>query len=290
MSADILKAFERHPDLLEICGAPGRAVPQAGLTNRVYRLEAERGLFFLRLPRPENAGLIDRQAEARNLGLAAELGLALPPLYVHPGEGILVTGAVDVMDCAPEDFPSRLGDTLGRLHGSGAEFAGVLDPDDVYRAQRDFLASAAELRPEIAPLDQALRELANRPADAGAIRRVPVHGDLSPGNCLWTPDRLWLIDWEYSAMADPAWDLAYAILEHGFSEVQESAFLAAYKAKQPTSLVPAGDRLEAMKARCDAVSALWALEQVARGRDAGIFLPFARGRRDRALARVRVLI
>lgn len=290
MSADILKAFERHPDLLEICGAPGRAVPQAGLTNRVYRLETGRGVFFLRLPRPGNAGLVDRQAEALNLDLAAQLGLALPPLFVHPDDGILLTAAVETLEPVPMDFPTLLGDALGRLHGSGAAFTGVLDPDDVYRAKRNFLASAGEFQSEIGPLDQAMHDLASLSVVSGAVQPVPVHGDVTPGNCLWTPERLWLIDWEYSAMADPAWDLAYAILEHGFSEVEENAFLDACKARQGPSRFPARERIEAMKVRCDAVSALWALEQVARGRDTETFLPFARDRRDRALTRMRELV
>ncbi|MEM5585323.1 phosphotransferase [Roseibium sp. AS2] len=291
MSVDVLKAFNAHPELAAICGVLEKALPQKGLTNRVYRLEATRGVFFLRLPRPENAGLVDRQAEEQNLALAAQLGLAPPPLFVFPGAGILLTAAVDDVACAPEGVPGHLGDMLARLHGSGVAFAGVLEPEDVYRAQRGFLDPAVELASEIAPLDRAMRDLAREAGKAGTIRRVPVHGDLSPGNCLWTGDRLWLIDWEYSAMADPAWDLAYAILEHGFSEAQEGTFLDAYKDRQaPMGPVPGAGRLEAMKARCDAVSALWALEQVARGRDAGLFLPFARSRRDRALARVRGLI
>ncbi|KZM47604.1 hypothetical protein OA90_24925 [Labrenzia sp. OB1] len=290
MSADVLKVFERHPDLLEICGAPGRAVPQAGLTNQVYRLEAGRGVFFLRLPRPGNAGLVDRQAEAVNLDLAATTGLALPPLFVHPDDGILLTAAVDTLEPAPLDLSARLGDALGRLHGSGAAFAGLLDPDDVYRAQREFLASVGEFQSEIAPLDQAMQDLADLSLNSGTVQPVPVHGDVTPGNCLWTPERLWLIDWEYSAMADPAWDLAYAILEHRFSSAEEEAFLEACKGRHRSSGFPVRERIEAMKVRCDAVSALWALEQVARGRDTETFLPYARGRRDRALSRMRKLV
>lgn len=284
MSPEIVKAFREHPDLSAICGMPHDAVPQAGLTNRVYRLESETGSFFLRLPRSENAGLVDRIAEARNLELAADLGLALPPLYLHCGEGLLLTRAVDVQDRPPRDFPVLLGQALGRLHASGLAFRGELDPDKVYRAQRDRVFPAKDLWPEMSVLDQAFQDLSEDPEEPS--RLVPVHGDLSPGNCLSAPGRLWLIDWEYSAMSDPAWDLAYAILEHGFSEDQERAFLAAYGTRQAPEISPSAGRLDFMKARCDAVSALWALEQVARGRNSEVFLPFARERRDRALARL----
>lgn len=92
-----------------------------------------------------------------------------------------------------------------------------------------------------------------------------------------TSDQLWLIDWEFSGMSDPAWDLAYAVLEHEMSADEEQVFLQAYAATG--AAVPEADCLGVMKAKCDAVSALWALEQVAAGRDEDVFLPFARQRR-----------
>jgi thiamine kinase-like enzyme len=284
---EIQDAFKTHPELVELCGAPKMVVPQAGLTNRVFRLETEKGAFFLRLPREETVGIVDREAEAVNLSLAAELGLALPPLFCNPGAGVLVTGAVDVVDDVPPDLPQNLGASLGRLHASGAQFEGQLDPDAVYRAQREELGSVPDFRAEMAPLDEALQDLSRTMRlKTDAVQLVPSHGDLSPGNCLSTADRLWLIDWEYSGMSDPAWDIAYAVQEHDFSEDQESRFLKAYCGTDAADLIPDTTRLEFMKARCDAVSALWALEQVAKGRDSSVFLSFARARKDRALENI----
>ncbi len=98
--------------------------------------------------------------------------------------------------------------------------------------------------------------------------------------------RIWLIDWEYSAMAEPAWDLAYASLEHGLSPAQETRFLEAYRHSAGERLCPSSRDLEIMKAKCDVVSALWGLEQVLKGSDKMDFLAFAHARRDRALAAV----
>jgi aminoglycoside phosphotransferase (APT) family kinase protein len=281
---EIQDAFKTHPELLDLCGKLKRVLPQEGLTNRVFRLDAEKGAFFLRLPRLETAGTVDREAEAANLSLAAELCLALPALFCKPDAGVLVTGAVDVVDDVPPDLPQKLGASLGRLHASGAQFEGQLDPDAVYRAQRDELRSVSDFRAEMAPLDEALQDLSTTMRlKTEDVQLVPSHGDLSPGNCLSTADRLWLIDWEYSGMSDPAWDIAYAVQEHGFSQDEESRFLKAYCGTDAADPLPDTKRLQLMKARCDAVSALWALEQVAKGRDPEIFLSFALARRDRAL-------
>lgn len=289
MPIRIREAFREHPDLRSTCGLPRHAVLQAGLTNQVYRLVAGNGDYYLRLPGAQTSDSIDRHAEARNLALAAALGLALPPVFIDCETGMLVTQAVEVLAETPADLPEQLGTLLGRLHSSGAVFAGELHADAVFRAQREGLDQL--YRDEIGLLEQVFRWSANGADSGSAARFVPSHGDLSPGNCLAVPGGVWLIDWEYSAMAEPAWDLAYAVLEHGFSKTQESAFLGAYRCATPAAaaLCPSLERLEAMKARCDAVSALWAFAQAARGRDADLFLSFAQGRRDRALARIKAV-
>ncbi|WP_417712411.1 choline/ethanolamine kinase family protein [Roseibium aggregatum] len=284
----ILEAFENHPDLHRLCGTPLTATAFPGLTNRVFRLEAGKGTFFLRLPRLEDAGSIDRKAEARNLSLAADAGLAVPPVFCDPATGVLVTRAVEVSGApagllgqTSHGLAQALGQALGRLHGSGAAFEGRLDPDCVLQAQWQGLRDAAGLGVEMAGLEEVLQLRATVTAGSAGSVYVPSHGDPSPGNCLMTAERLWLIDWEFSAMSDPAWDLAYAVLEHQMGPDQEGVFLQAYAATGAD--LPDARRLFVMKAKCDGVSALWALEQAAAGRDEAVFLPFARQRRQRAL-------
>ncbi|WP_330563320.1 choline/ethanolamine kinase family protein [Roseibium sp. FZY0029] len=289
----ILETFETHHHLHEVCGAPLTAMAFPGLTNRVFKLHAEKGTFFLRLPRREAAGSIDRKAEARNLTLAADAGLAVPPVFCDPCTGVLVTRAVEVHTEAahrgqpPQALAEALGEVLGRLHGSGAAFEGRLDPDCVLEAQWHGLRNMSDLHSEMDGLEKVLKLRAASMSGSAGLGYVPSHGDPSPGNCLMTDERLWLIDWEFSAMSDPAWDLAYAVLEHQMRPDQEDVFLQAYAATGAD--LPDAARLGVMKAKCDTVSALWALEQVAAGRDEAVFLPFARQRRQRALQQLAVL-
>jgi thiamine kinase len=283
---DVCLAFQTQARLRLICGELKRVTPHAGLTNRVYRIEAGKGVFFLRLPREETAGMIDRNAEAHNLRGAAGLGVALPPLFCDPDKGILLTRAVDEIESAPEDLAIQIGRAVGRLHASGLAFFERLDPDEVYRAQQHSISSAPRYRQDMILLDGAMEKMRTLSNSVSAIRLVPSHGDLSPGNCLVTADRFWLIDWEYSGMSEPAWDLAYAVLENGFSQEQEAALLATYCESGASGVCPTAEDLRIMKSRCDAVSAAWALEQLVKGRDEATFLPFARARIERALHRL----
>jgi len=266
------------------------AQAQLGLTNRVFRIRAELGTFYLRVPHPEAAGSIDRRAEAHNLDLAVACGLALPPVYCDAASGVLVTRAVTVLDPSPADLPRQLGQALGRLHVSGSGFQGRLDPNEVFQAQRERLPKSGANATEQEELFRAIEGLEARTGAAEFGPLVPSHGDPSPGNCLAVSEHLWLIDWEYSAMAVPAWDIAYAILEHGFAETAERLFLESYCATTAGALCPSEPHLELMKAKCDAISALWAFEQVAAGRDKPLFLTFARARRDRVLSRLKELV
>ncbi len=263
---------------------------QAGLSNRVYRLEADKGYFFLRLPRPETAGMVDRFSEAWNINIAARLSIGLPPVFCEPESGVLLTRAVEPAALAPDDLPVHLGQAIGRLHASGANFKGRLSADQVIDAQKKAVSSRSDLLREVGALDEALVELAS--LETGSLQNVlvPSHGDLSPGNCLATSEKFWLIDWEYSAMAEPEWDIAYTVLEHEFSSAQEHLLLEAYRANGSAQRCPTPRQLEIMKVKCDTVSALWALEQLRQESDRTDFLGFARERRDRALSRAANII
>lgn len=272
-------ALEAYPDLQEALGSVLSVSRLNGLTNWVYRVTAPGGDFVLRLPRPENAGLIDRQAEAHNLALACEHGIAPPALVLDPRTGVLLTRAIGRGGKPRRADPAALGRLVARLHSAPLRFQGVLDPDSLIADQRVSLASRADLLSVFDPLADILVRLG---PVAGIHVQVPSHIDLSPGNVLAGANGPVLIDWEYSAMASPAWDLAYAILEHDFDEGEERDFLKAYTEQGPGMTDP-GPEVLRMKIRCDAVSVLWALDQAMKGNGAADFDAFARTRLERAL-------
>lgn len=250
-----------------------------GLTNRVYRLGTPDGDFVLRLPRAENAGLIDREAEAHNLALACEHGFAPPAVILDPCSGILLTRAIGPRASSEPVGPAALGRIVADLHSAPLAFRGVTDPDSLIARQRADLGAHPDLVASFEPLADVLERLG---PSSDVLAPVPSHGDLSPGNVLFGSDGPVLIDWEYSVMAAPAWDLAYAILEHDFDAGEERAFLAAY-AETGNSIEGLQREILKMKIRCDAVSTLWALGQATKGNSATDFEAFARTRLKRAL-------
>ncbi|ADZ69671.1 choline/ethanolamine kinase family protein [Polymorphum gilvum] len=285
----------RYDDVLSLCAEPAvRAAlgavadiePLAGLSNRVFRLTAAKGRFILRVERPENAGRIDRQAELHNARIAEACGIGAAVVHADPGRGVMLVRAVEAATPLAERprearaaDAARLGTAIGRLHGATVPFRGRFGPREILRRLASEVGRHAAL-PAGAGLLIARMEGLARSMECGAGRTVPSHGDLVAGNVLVAAGRIVLIDWEYSAMADPAWDLAYAALECGLDGGAERAMLATYAAA--AGWVPAADRLAGFKALCATISALWALDQEAAGNPATDFGAYARLRFESA--------
>lgn len=283
---DIVSLFQESAEVRRICGRPHAAHAQNGLSNRVFRVSGERGSFFLRLPLPDSATRIDRVAEAANMKCAASLGLAPEPLYCAPERGILLTEELATVPVSRMTFAENLGRVVGQLHASRSGFLGEIEPTKLCASYLQDLASVPGVEDELNRLRQLLNTLAAK-EDFLVARLVPSHGDLSEGNCLMTAEGLQLIDWEYSGMSEPAWDLAYAIIENGLTDEEEHRFLDAYAADGAGHLVLAPQRLDLMKSRCDLVSALWALDRHILDPDDTDYLAFAHARIDRAARRLR---
>ena len=87
----------------------------------------------------------------------------------------------------------------------------------------------------------------------------PCHNDLLRANFIDDGDRLWIIDWEYAAMGDPAFDLGNFAVHHQLTDDEETVLLHAYFGHVTPS---ATARLKLMKIISDLREAMWAMVQV----------------------------
>ena len=75
--------------------------------------------------------------------------------------------------------------------------------------------------PEGHTLGREIDEAAMRAALArNPVPLVPCHCDPLCENFIDTGARMWVVDWEYSGMNDPMWDLGDLSVEGGFDAVQ----------------------------------------------------------------------
>ncbi len=267
-----------------LAGFSGEAQRLGGLTNRVYRV----GDLVLRLPGAGTGAYINRVHEAAAARLAAAAGVSPVVLHADPDTGLMVTAYIEAATMTPDGFrtrpgaPARAGEVLARLHRSGAEFPfrfelfGMIDSYLTLLARRDVA------------LPPGYHDVV---AEAGAVRaalnRAPLpltacHCDPLCENFLDDGARMWVVDWEYSGMNDPMWDLGDLSVEAGMDGGQEDAMLTAYFGHAAT-LADRG-RMVAYKAMCDLLWTLWGLIQLSDGNTADDFRSYADGRFARCKA------
>jgi thiamine kinase-like enzyme len=258
-----------------------RIAPLAGLTNRNYKVSIGGETYVLRIAGAGTERYIDRAAEARNAGLAASIGIAPELLYLDPQSGLMLTRFI--ADGAPlqagdlrrpEQLRSAVG-LLKRLHGSGLAFAGRMD---LFPKLDEYIALAAPRGwppgLDLTPIRQQA-EAARAALERAAIAFVPSHVDPVPHNFVRGSAGLYLLDWEYAAMAEPMWDLAAVSIEAELDAELDRLLLDAYFAG--TGAQQAG-RFALYKASLNLVAAAWAIVQIVDGNPSADFASFARQR------------
>ncbi len=116
--------------------------------------------------------------------------------------------------------------------------------------------------------------LAERPLPSAAC-----HCDPLCENFLDTGERMWIVDWEYSGMNDPMWDLGDLSVEAGFDAGQEREMVEAYFGGPPGAAETG--RIVIYKAMCDLLWTLWGLIQFANKNPADDFWAYATNRFER---------
>ncbi len=271
----------------DIAGA--RIERLGGLTNRVYRVTSDGESFCLRIPGKGTGDYIDRRVEATNARAAARAGIAPEILFFDEADGLMVTRFLDgVVTMTPELFRSREGAVtrvaraLRGLHESGERFAFRFELfsmiDDYLGVIANRKVALPEGYPEVVEEAQAVREA----LAAHAVALAPCHCDPLCENFLDTGERIWIVDWEYSGMNDPMWDLGDLSVEAAFTPEQDAALLEAYFGGPPDPFDHG--RMVIYKAMCDLLWTLWGLIQHADGNPAEDFWAYAIGRFERCKA------
>jgi thiamine kinase-like enzyme len=259
-----------------------------GLTNKVFRVDCNSDSYVLRLPGPGTDDYIDRGLEAAALREAARAGIAPDLVFADAGSGVMVSQFLEARTMSPALFksvpgaPARAGQILRKLHTSGAVFKHQFDLFGMMDEYLKALPGGQAQLPE--GYQKALREavklrrlLATKPAP-----RVACHCDPLADNFLDDGKRMWLVDWEFSGMNDPMWDLADVSVEAGFDAGQDAAMFTAYFGREAASAERG--RIAVYKAMCDLLWTLWGLNQHANGNTADDFMAYANRRLHRCKA------
>ena len=260
-----------------------------GLTNRVFRVDLSGEQYVLRLPGKGTEEYINRVNEAQAAREAAKAGVSPDVLYADPLSGVMVTRLIDdAVTMSPEKFksiagtPGRAGEAFRKLHTSGVQFNFRFELFAMIDDYLKVLAGKSTGLPEgythVVREAEAVRAALN----AHPLPLAACHCDPLCENFLDTGKRMWIVDWEYSGMNDPMWDLGDLAVEGQFSPTQEEEMIRAYFGGEPSS--PERGRIVIYKAMCDLLWTLWGLIQHANNNPADDFWAYALNRFNRCRA------
>jgi thiamine kinase-like enzyme len=284
----VYSALARIPTFRDVRPEAVELEPLASLTNSTYKVIANGLAYTLRLPGKDTYEYVDRAAEEHNARIMAAAGVNAQVLYFDTTDGTMLSEFVAGVNMTETRFrdeleaPARVALALKRVHRLGPVFKSrfhVFAMIDIYLGILRKLG--ASLPEDYHDVEQGARAV-RRALDASPVPLSPCHNDPWPGNLLDAGGRLYIIDWEFSGMNDPMWDLGDLSVEAGFEPEQDRVMMEAYYgADAPPALY---SRLALYKALSDFLWALWGLIQHANDNPRNDFLTYALGRFGRCKA------
>jgi thiamine kinase-like enzyme len=208
-----------------------------GLTNENYRVDLGPASYFVRCSRPENrllGSILAREWQVAQI--ASEANLSPQALFYSPDDMVMISEFIHARPINLQDpavFPPFCS-LVRKLHALAKEFPNHFDP---FVCIEQYIQAASEVHAdipaifweEVQPRLCQIQFFIIRPA-------APCHLDLYSQNVLDDGRRLFLIDWEYSAMGDPLFDLATLPSADFLSDVQMQYLLSVYLERSPTSI------------------------------------------------------
>ena len=240
-----------------------------GMTNQNYLVKTTNKQYIVKFFGKGTEKLINRQDEKYNLELLKDLDLDVKNYLFDIEAGIKVNeyieSAITLDSTSIKTKFDKIAPILQTIHASGKELRGEFAPFEEIKKYESLIeekipyANYEVVREEVFSLEKRLADL--------GVDRKSCHIDLVPENFIESPQgRLYLIDWEYSSMNDPMWDLAALFLESEFTRQEEEDFLSHYESEQtPVSR----EKIAIYKILQDAIWSLWTVYKEEQGADFG---------------------
>ncbi len=260
----------RKAKLLEKCNLIKIRRTANGMTNENFICTLSNGNnFVIRLPGRGTDTMISRRDEYKNHDLISELELNTEILFFDAGTGTKITRYINNTFLQNQSLSSRIPYAclaLKKLHNSGIHFDNKFDffnkielYETISKNLCIFLCDDYK--------EMKNRMLKNQEFLYWKTDWKPCHNDPVMENFLMDGDlRIYLIDWEYSGMNNPLWDIASFALENNLNKEEEVYLWNCYwEGNFPTQTIL--EKLELFKICQDLLWYVWAKIKESQGED-----------------------
>ncbi|MBP1743056.1 MAG: hypothetical protein H6Q58_34 [Firmicutes bacterium] len=210
-----------------------------GLTNYNYLMDIKGTEYVVRQPGGMTNLMIDRRIEKVNNAIVSELGINSECVYFDEVSGIKISVSImnskNIAQTDPNSYEnlSAVSDVMKKVHSSCKHFPNTFDwlselnkyEKIIQELNGGFFFDYAEFKEQL--LDFMEKNIKN-------LVSVPCHNDTVPENFIVGENgKTYLVDWEYSGMNDPSWDVAAYILESKLSPEAIDFLLKDYYGEYP---------------------------------------------------------
>jgi thiamine kinase-like enzyme len=205
-----------------------------GLTNTTFKIVISNQPYVARLPGKQTDLYINRQSEYVNASIATQCGINAEIVYYDVDKGSQITAFLKKpvsMDAASIQSETNLKaaiQTLSSIHHCGKKFANDID---VFERNDIMLRIIAGKSGKALTDYESLREVMQKIRKIVSSLNMPktaCHNDTTPTNFVYSEDRMYLIDWEYSGNNYPIWDLVCLAMESNFTPEKREEMLKMY--------------------------------------------------------------
>lgn len=194
-----------------------------GITNKLYRIQSEKGDYTVRIYGDKTDLFINRDHEAHTIKEMCKLGVCGSLIKYMPERGVTIVEFIgDAIVLKNENFLDRslypiIVEPIRKIHTSGVQLKRIFNPLNEVKKMAGILVNLKADYPEfdIAGTVGRLTEL----SDIIAIPESdysPCHNDLLADNFILINEEardryespMYIIDWEYAGMAPRYYDIA----------------------------------------------------------------------------------
>lgn len=202
-----------------------------GLTNVSFRFVVNENVYVYRHPGNTAENLVDRKSEIIAQLIAQKLGIDKSIIYIDQSGWKLshFIDHIDEFDLNSEENLVQAMEFLRRLHNQDGKEAREFHPyNEALKLMKIASLTKGNLYKEFEELIYKIRKI-NEYLESEFQEKVLCHNDVYAPNFLMSKKHnLYLIDWEYAGVNDPAYDIACILCRGTYTDQQITRYIEVY--------------------------------------------------------------
>lgn len=233
-----------------------------GITNSNYVVFNRGRRYVVRILQDQPFLGIDRRNEVLCMEAGHQCGVS--PDVVYSESGIMVTIFIEGKVLEPGDvrggqYIDHIAAVLKAVHASGPRLTGEMVYFSPFQVVRTYAQRAKDLGARMPHgIEDAMEDVKRLERQMGPFVPTLCHNDVLAANWIFDGSRMWLVDWEYSGIGNPMFDLGNLSHNSRFPHSMDQALLKSYFGRVTRRKM---GELKTMKAVSSLRECLWSLIQ-----------------------------